>query len=275
MQILRIFNNNVVLARRGSEDVVVTGRGIAFGAKKGDVLDESNVQRVFVPADGRDPDHSGQMIAGLPAEDIHRVTAALEAVGAKPSITLVTAVTDHIINALERASRGEEIAYPLRAEVQHLYPAEYTQGERLLEHINILFDATLPTTEATALAMHLVNAGFNTGDLAHTYRMTGLIQQMMQIIAAEFGVEFEAASINVARFITHIRYLFVRLEQGKQLERGNSPLARELTRSYPREVECARKVAAVVELRFDTALTEDEIAYLALHIVRLSAYHQM
>ena len=184
-------------------------------------------------------------------------------------------MTDHIINARERASRGEEIAYPLRAEVQHLYPAEYTQGERLLEHINILFDATLPTTEATALAMHLVNAGFNTGDLAHTYRMTGLIQQMMQIIAAEFGVEFEAASINVARFITHIRYLFVRLEQGKQLERGNSPLARELTRSYPREVECARKVAAVVELRFDTELTEDEIAYLALHIVRLSAYHQM
>lgn len=275
MQILRIFNNNVVLARRGSEDVVVTGRGIAFGAKKGDVLDESKVQRVFVPSDGRDPDHSGQMIAGLPAEDIHRVTAALEAVGAKPSITLVTAVTDHIINALERASRGEEIAYPLRAEVQHLYPAEYAQGERLLEHINILFDATLPTTEATALAMHLVNAGFNTGDLAHTYRMTGLIQQMMQIIAAEFGVEFEAASINVARFITHIRYLFVRLEQGKQLERGNSPLVRELTRSYPREVECARKVAAVVELRFDTALTEDEIAYLALHIARLSAYHQM
>ena len=61
----------------------------------------------------------------------------------------------------------------------------------------------------------------------------------------------------------------------KQLERGNSPLARELTRSYPREVECARKVAAVVELRFDTELTEDEIAYLALHVARLSAYHQM
>lgn len=275
MQILRIFNNNVVLARRGSEDVVVTGRGVAFGAKKGDLLDESKVQRVFVPADGRDPDHSGEMIAGFPAEDVHRVTEALEAVGAKPGITLVTAVTDHIINALERASRGENVAYPLRAEVQYLYPAEYEQGERLLERINELFDATLPATEATALAMHLVNAGFNTGDLAHTYRMTGLIQQMMQIIAAEFGVEFEASSINVARFITHIRYLFVRLEQGKQLERGNSPLARELTRSYSREVECARKVAAVVELRFDTALTEDEIAYLALHVARLGAYHQM
>ena len=275
MQILRIFNNNVVLARRGSEDVVVTGRGVAFGAKKGDRLDESKVQRVFVPADGRDPDHSGEMIAGFPAEDVHRVTAALEAVGAKPGITLVTAVTDHIINALERASRGENIAYPLRAEVQYLYPAEYEQGERLLERINELFDATLPATEATALAMHLVNAGFNTGDLAHTYRMTGLIQQMLQIIEAEIGVEFEASSINVARFITHIRYLFVRLEQGKQLERGNSPLARELARSYPREVECARKVAAVVELRFDTTLTEDEIAYLALHVARLSAYHQM
>lgn len=69
MQILRVFNNNVVLARSGEHggEVVATGRGIGFGKKQGDVLDPAAVTRVFVPAEGRDPDHSAQMLAGLPA----------------------------------------------------------------------------------------------------------------------------------------------------------------------------------------------------------------
>ena len=36
MQVLRVFNNNVVLARRGDEPVVVTGRGVGFKIKQGD-----------------------------------------------------------------------------------------------------------------------------------------------------------------------------------------------------------------------------------------------
>ena len=38
MQILRVFNNNVVLARGGEGEVVVTGRGVGFGARRGDVV---------------------------------------------------------------------------------------------------------------------------------------------------------------------------------------------------------------------------------------------
>ena len=39
MQLLRVFNNNVVLARRGMEDVIVTGRGIGFQAQPGAEVD--------------------------------------------------------------------------------------------------------------------------------------------------------------------------------------------------------------------------------------------
>lgn len=269
MQVLRVFNNNVVLARRGEEPVVVTGRGVGFKIKQGDALDETKAQRIFVPIDGRDPDHAGEMIAGLPARTVDDAAAALEEIGVNPRLTLVTAIADHIGGAAERAKAGTTVEYPLRAEVTHLYPEEAAQGERLLAAINRRLDAPLPPEEATALTLHLVNAGFNTGNLAHTYRMTGVIQQMLDVIGAEWGSGVDVASISTARFITHARYLFVRLERGAQLDHGNSPLTRELLRAYPAEMEVARKVAQVVELRFGRELTDDEVAYLGLHVARL------
>lgn len=269
MQILRVFNNNVVLARRGAEPVVVTGRGVGFHAKQGEAVDESRVARIFVPLDGRDPDHSGEMIAGLPADIVERVADALEEVGIHSRLTLVTAVADHVVGAATRARKGTTVEYPLRAEVTHLYPEEAAQGERLLHALNRRLEAPLPDEEATALTLHLVNAGFNTGNLAHTYQMTGVIQQMLDVIGAEWGEGVDAASISTARFITHARYLFVRLARGAQLDHGNSPLTKELLRAHPREMAIARKVAHVVELRFGQPLTDDEIAYLGLHVARL------
>ena len=48
--------------------------------------------------------------------------------------------------------------------------------------MNSEIDTPLPESEAIALALHLVNAGFASGDLSQTYRMTGLIQQLIAII---------------------------------------------------------------------------------------------
>lgn len=55
--------------------------------------------------------------------------------------------------------RGIDITYPLLGEVSNLYPQEYAQGRAMLASLNARLDVTLPDGEATALAMHLVNAG--------------------------------------------------------------------------------------------------------------------
>lgn len=40
--------------------------------------------------------------------------------------------------------------------------------------------------------------------------------------------------------------------------------------SYPDAMDCAEQLATIVELRFDVNLTDDEIAYLALHVYRVA-----
>ena len=53
MRISRIYNNNVVLTvdHYGKESVMI-GRGIAFGKRKGQLIDPSAVEQTFVPEQG-------------------------------------------------------------------------------------------------------------------------------------------------------------------------------------------------------------------------------
>lgn len=117
MQILRVFNNNVVLARRtgsnagtpageDTEDVIVTGRGIGFQAKAGDAVDPAKVVKVFVPASGRDPDHSAAMLAAVPGEFIQLVLEAMDRAHVpdtlRSKLTLVVALADHVHSAVNR-----------------------------------------------------------------------------------------------------------------------------------------------------------------------------
>ena len=192
MDVLRVFNNNVVLAKDGDREVILTGRGIGFQAKPGQHVDDAKIVRRFVPADGRDPDHMAELLAGIPPEIIRLVTDAMSRTGLAEQIeaqpTLVMALADHICGAIQRSQKGQTIEYPLEAEVRSLYAGEYAKGEALVNAMNDYLGGALPKGEAVALALHLVNAGFSTGDLSNTYTMTGVIQQMLSVIENTYDV---------------------------------------------------------------------------------------
>ena len=270
MQLLRVFNNNVVLARRGTEDVIVTGRGIGFQAQPGAEVDPAKVVKVFVPDSGRDPDHLAAMIAGIPGEYVQLVIDAMHRVDVpealRNKLTLVVAIADHVHGAV---TRGAAISYPLEAEVRHLYAEDFALAKQLLAAINDGLQSPLAPAEAVALTLHLVNAGFAVGDLSGTYRMTGLIQQILAVIGSHSGTTLDSEDISVARFITHLRYLFVRMAEHQQLDSDDRQVATAISARYPEAGETAQIVANLIELRLDSALTPDEVSYLALHIARL------
>ncbi|CAM5474983.1 transcription antiterminator BglG [Streptomyces spiroverticillatus] len=275
MKTLRVLNNNVVLARDGKgQEVILTGRGIGFNARQGKPVDPSLIVRVFVPADGRDPDHLAEALALVGEEVLRAVVIALGEVGIEgresTRPTLAIAVADHVAGALDRAKRGVVVEYPLRAEAQALYADEYAQAQRLLAAINERVDPKLDPSEATALTLHLVNAGFASGDLSFTYTMTGVIQQMLAVVQQQYGLDASRESMSAARFITHVRYLFVRIQQHRQLKGHESTIGKGIRRHYPEATRTAQRLATIVEMRLGESLSEDEVSYLALHVARMT-----
>lgn len=277
VHILRVFNNNVVLARRGEDDeVVVTGRGIGFQAHQGDEVDETKVVKVFVPADGRDPDHMAELFSAIPAEHVRLTVQAMERAGMdqllRDKLTLVMALADHLGGAIRRAHDGEVPLYPLAAEVQNLYAEEYRLAVAFVDCLNESLPVPLDPAEAVAFSLHLVNANFTSGDLSYTYQMTGLIQQMIKVVENHHGPGFSLDLVSMGRFITHLRYLFVRIAQHAQLDDASDVIATAIVQTYPEAAACARRLASIVELRLGAELTGNEVAYLALHIVRLGKF---
>ena len=275
MEVLRVFNNNVVLARAaGRGEVILTGRGLGFQAKPGQQVDETKVVRVFVPEDGRNADNFGATVAAIPPEHLALADQALEIARAgmdgSLSSTTVVGLADHLSFAIKRLRQGLHIEYPLRAEVAHLYPDELRMAQQIVEFVNARLDAPLPDDESVAVALHLVNAGFASGDLSYTYQMTGVFTQLFEVLEQAYGRAFDRETVNAARFITHLRYFFVRAHTGRQLAEGATGLGSAIRQAYPEAFGTALKLQAVLELRLGLPLTEDEVTYLTLHVARMA-----
>lgn len=275
MRVVRAFNNNVVLATTEvGHEVILTGRGLGFQTRPGQVVDTSKVVKTFVADDGPETDRVGQLLTDIPPEIIDLVSSSLASTGlghrATHAPALMVALADHVNFALQRAQAGTRVEYPLRAEVTHLYPDEYAQATELLTALNSRVETALPESEAVALSLHLVNAGVASGDLSFTYAMTEVIGQMLDVIEQSYGVTLDRDSVNIGRFVTHLRYLFVRIQQHKQLEADSAHIGQVIRDSYPRELQCALRLASLVEIRLGEQLTGDEVAYLTLHVARVT-----
>lgn len=276
LRISRIYNNNVALARSYSgEEMVVIGRGLAFGKRKGDMLDPTLIEQTFVPEQGASDENLAWSLAKIPS-DILAVATELEALVKAEGITVahsfVVPVADHVNFAVERARNSLEVDYPLALEVRQLYPQEVRFGERALQLIRERLGVDLPEIEAIPLAMHLVNSQFESTGMAGTYRMTEIFTEIFEVIGAGFGGPMDRSLMSAARFVTHLRYLFVRASAAQVADPGTGvPLLLESMKdAHPKAFAVAVKVKLVLENHLGQVLTDDELTYLTIHIARLA-----
>ncbi|WNM25731.1 PRD domain-containing protein [Demequina capsici] len=277
MRIAKVFNNSVVLGtdEQGGE-VVLFGRGVGFQAKRGDVVDESLVERRFVPGANASADRIAALIESLPGEDIdltERIVAeGRAALGDHVTDHVLVPLADHISFALRRArEQAPMIDYPLRYEVESLYAEELQFARKALTMIEQSTGVRLPDVEAVPLALHFVNAQFGARDISTTVNMTTELAHMLDIIRQEYSADIDEDSTAVARFVTHLRYLYVRGRSGIRRDLETPPLAEAIRATQPREHATATRMAEYLASRYGWDVGEGEVLYLSIHVMRLTA----
>lgn len=275
MEVVRVLNNNAVLAtdRMGGQAILL-GRGLGFGMHLGDEIDPGAASEVFVPEAGLPIGQLATFLSEIPMELValagRVVDRAQARTGVTPGHALVLALADHLRFAVERARLGIRFDYPLRWEVSQLYPAEYALGRQVLRQVNDELSVELPEEEATALAMHIVNAQFASGDLNDTVTMTQRITQVLEVVTTSLRIEVPEESMDAARFVTHLRYLFTRIETGSQIAASPPGLVASIVAATPDAYRVAERVRELFAM-WGTTLSDDEVAYLSMHIARLAA----
>lgn len=280
MRISRIYNNNVALSTdfKGQE-VVVIGRGLAFGKRKGDMVDPTKVEQTFVPDSSTTNERLTWSLEQIPSEILSLATELEQELinnhGIKISHSFIIPLADHINYAIVRQREGIEVDYPLTLEVSQLYPKEVEFGRHAVELVRERLGVQLADKEAIPMALHLVNSQFAYEDMSRTYRMTEVFSQIFEIISTVYGHDVDQSAMSVVRFVTHLRYLFVRADQKSHEKRhGDGPSMPMVTEAiqtgYPKAFSCAQKVLLLLEMHLDQELTDDELTYLAIHIARLA-----
>lgn len=286
MRVKQVLNNSVVLGTDDSgTEVILLGPGLGFRATPGDLVDPATVQRTFVP----DGIGSLERLAAMVEEiSIDAVAASEEVMRAGrdrlgPHVTarVLIPLADHIGFALRRVREGLAVEYPLRSELSYLYPAELEFGREALDIVERRTGVRLPASEAVPIAMHFVNAQFGSDDMREYVRMTDALQRILAIIDDEYGIRFDEGSVEIARFVTHLRFLFVRARQRPRPDApvpvpgpvpdGDTDVLLEAVRvSRPRQYASAVRVGALLEELFAWSVGQDELLYLALHVARLT-----
>lgn len=277
MRVTKVINNNVVLASDDHEDVVVLmGRGLGFGVRAGDRVDATRIERTFVPTAWHPPEHIAAFLEQIPAEHLavaeEVVRLGRQELGEHVGNHVVIPLADHLSFALRRAEEGVEITYPLRGEVLHLYPEEVALSRQAIALIDELLGLRLPDVEAIPLALHFVNAQFQAADLSKVVALTEIFAAVLNEIGTRLELRLDEDSLQVSRFITHLRY-FARRQDSPQEKPTDafSSLYSSLRATHPREVDCAEHVGALLRERQGWAVGQDEVLYLALHVSRLTA----
>ena len=273
MKISRIINNNVVSTcdEEGME-VIVMGRGVGFKAKEGSTIDKDKIEKVFRLDSQNTMDKFKELLVNLPMEHVQIsaeiISYAKEVLNRPINPNVYITLTDHINFALERFKQKMMFSNPLIREVRSFYHAEYLIGEYAIAMIDRDLGIKLPVDEAASIALHIVNAEYD-APMGDTIKITNLIQQVSEVVEEYFNIKLDEQSLSYERFITHLRFLAQRVFTGEHMELDNLEFQKVIDRLYPEEYACSQKVQALIKLQYGHQVTEEEVAYLALHIKRI------
>lgn len=272
MQIIRKINTSAALALDSSgREVVVLGKGIGFPKVPYELTDLSKIERTFYGVDAR---YLG-MIENLPqpillaSADIAEEAEIELDCQLNPNLPLTLA--DHLHFAVERLKSGINLTAPIAYDISHLYPREYELGIRALTILHRQTGISLPPHEAISVALHLINAETENGDLHNFITMMQIIDDVDRIIESSLHFKLDKDSYNYSRFATHMRYLIQRLQSDTQTKNQVNTMLRTLMREYPEVYLCALQVVAYFRTKWRWQCTDDEIVYLMMHIHRVKS----
>lgn len=271
-QIIKIFNNNVVLVLdiESQQEAVFYAKGIGFGKKENQVMsiDQDMVDKSFISYNEEFKEVYINLLQGINHEIfeycIDYINVAEQQLGSlNPRIRLV--LTDHIVFAIERIQNHQDIVNPFIDEIKILYPEEYAVAELSQEFVFKPLKVKISEDEIGFIAMHLYAAKKNI-EVKESVKTMRLVNELIEIIEKELGQKIHRG-FDYSRLIYHLRSTVERGIENKMIKNPMlKVLKKELKESYDIAQHCAKYLAEKGQVH----LVDDEIGYMAIHINRIS-----
>lgn len=275
MEVLKVMNNSLVFAKDDkNNEVIVMGKGIGFMKKPGEAVDLSKVEKIFTVKDDESKSKYFRAMEDISSEYIDIINDivkyATDILRCKLNDNIFISLIDHIAFAIERYNNNVNLQNRLLWEVKKFYPEEFKVGLYAVDKINSILNVNLPEEEAGNIAFHIVNAKSENAEMENTILMIKMMKDIFNIIKYDLKITMDKESLNYSRFITHLQFFLQRVIEGKVVESKNNFILQQVESQYPDKVNCARNIKSYVEKLLNIEISDDEVLYLSMHIIRLA-----
>ncbi|WP_234123633.1 PRD domain-containing protein [Clostridium hydrogenum] len=280
MKIKKVLNSSVILAiDEYDKEFVCMGKGIGYGKKNGDIVENKVVDQIFMPVENIQIKEYLNLLDSIPPIylDITQkiVLKAEHELDCKLNISIYFTLSDHLNFAVERAKKNINITNRVYWEIKNYYSEEFKIGLYALEILNELAGIKLPDEEAANIAFHLINAQAETNNSRDSMKYAKMIGGIVNLVRYSLGNNFKTEGIHYQRFITHVKFFTDRFFNDELLKDENDVMFEQIATLYPESMEIAFKIKDYVEKIYGKAIPKDELTYLAVHVNRLQAYNEL
>lgn len=265
-EILKVYNNNVVLAKQHKEEVILLSKGIGFGKKQGNkILDDDSIEKVFyqTPTETENLDLYHMKKRKEEIENVTRqIICIAESKIGKLNENTEKALIEHIDFAIERLNMGLVIENPFINEIISLYPKEYEIAEMVARLIKENLKIDIGEEEKGFITLHLYSAKTNK-TVKETMKVTRVYKECITIIEKAYGFKIDLRRSPSKDFFRNLEIFMKAEDSHKNL---NMPMKQYIPLLMRESYNVALTIAAYIKKETNINFSSDIVSFLALEI---------
>ena len=274
MKVRKVLNNNVIITcDEQNKEIIVMGKGLAFGLKVGMEINQSRIDKTFALNNSKEVFRFQKLMEQVPAECLEiserLIDFAKEQLGKKLNNSIYITLTDHINTMIERAKIGAYLKNTMLWDIRRVHRDEFIVAQKIINQFNEIRGTDFDDHEAANIAMHFVNAqtmlGFST-----TTDITKIMSEILNIIKYHFRITYEEDSLYYYRLIVHLRSFAQRLFSGTRYsDTDDSELLQHIKKKYLQSYQCSQLIKRYIQDSYGYILENEECLYLTIHIEKV------
>lgn len=269
-----MLNNNVIITRdEKNKEVIVMGKGLAFGLKAGDNIDQNRIDKTFALNNSKEISRFQELMEQVPEECLEiaetLIDFAKERLGKKLNNSIYITLTDHINTMIERAAIGAYLKNTMLWDIRRVHKDEFLVAQEIVERFNQHRKTEFDDHEAANITMHLVNAQTELG-FSITTDITKVMSEILNIIKYNFRITYDEDSLSYYRLIVHLRTFAQRLfSQTTYSDTDDNELLQHIKKKYSASYNCSQLIKKYIHEAYGYDLENEECMYLTIHIEKV------
>lgn len=274
-RIIQPLNNNVALVKNEhNKEVVVTGLGIAFKKKKGDIINEKKIEKIFQLKSEESKEHFLSLLKGVPLNFITVTYDLINNLTKKYNYSvqeyLYITLTDHIYYSYQAIKNDTYITSEL-IDISNNYSIEYKMANEALEIFRRYLFSDFPDEEIGRIALHFINAKSisNTSENSKVLKEKNILNLVEEELRKNGINRTEKNNIFYDRFMTHLNYFLGYLDRTLEENKTLIEMEDQMKLDYPTSYKIGSNIYDIIARETGIKLYRNERFYLIVHIQRL------